>query len=77
MISPLKTDVLVAAPWARAWRRRAAVATLPLLAALVLAGCAVGPNFKRPPAPQTAAYTADRAARPMASEGPRAPRRPT
>ena len=39
----------------RAWPRRAAIS---FGLALTLGGCAVGPNFHRPPAPSTQAYTA-------------------
>jgi NodT family efflux transporter outer membrane factor (OMF) lipoprotein len=41
---------------AQLWRN---YTTISLAATLLLAGCAVGPNFKRPQAPQTAAYTAE------------------
>ncbi len=37
-------------------RRRAAPAALAVLAAALLGGCAVGPNFHRPAAPATSAY---------------------
>ena len=58
----------------RAARRRYAYATVAATAAFVAAlvgGCAVGPNFKRPQAPQTDAYTADALPpKTAASEGP-------
>ena len=59
MVSPLKTGLAAADPSGQERSKRIAVATIPLSAALVLAGCAVGPNFKRPEAPQTTSYTAE------------------
>ena len=70
MISRLKTDFDAAELSARASHKRQVTASIPLLAGLLLAACAVGPNFKRPQAPQASSYTAEPLpSGPAASEG--------
>jgi NodT family efflux transporter outer membrane factor (OMF) lipoprotein len=42
-------------------------ASFPVLASLLLAGCAVGPNFKKPAAPEVDGYTADPLSNPVSA----------
>jgi NodT family efflux transporter outer membrane factor (OMF) lipoprotein len=56
MTSVVSEGAGAAYPVAQVWR---IYATISLTATLLLAACAVGPNFKRPQSPQTASYTAE------------------
>jgi NodT family efflux transporter outer membrane factor (OMF) lipoprotein len=68
MTSPVSHGAGAAYPAAKVWRN---YATNSLTAAVLLAGCAVGPNFKPPQAPQVDAYTAEPLPpQTTASEGP-------
>ena len=56
MMSPTKNP---SEPLPRTRRRRARAVMLVAAASLVFGGCAVGPDFKRPPAPKSERYTAE------------------
>ena len=71
MRSPVLNGTPPPSPERREWRNPAARRVPAAVAAALLGGCAVGPNFKRPPAPTVDAYTAEALpAHTAASEGP-------